>query len=89
MLRRYSFKLCYLGWIQHITLQEGSSLEEVLEIALEKYLEDLSHVSSQASKEHGLEKVLNKMKMDWKGVYFSFSSYKDTGILVLTAVVCI
>ncbi|XP_067861511.1 dynein axonemal heavy chain 3-like [Heptranchias perlo] len=68
-----------------ITPQESTSLMDVLQLGLEKYLEDLSHISSQASKEHALEKALSQMEKDWEEVNFTFVCYKDTGINVLAA----
>ncbi|MEE6480199.1 hypothetical protein FKM82_012486 [Ascaphus truei] len=69
-----------------ITPHEGTSLLEVLQLGLEKYLDDLNQISSQASKEYALEKTLNKMKADWQDVGFIFSPYKDRNIHVLAAV---
>ena len=37
--------------------QENTPLSEVLQMGLEKYLDDLTAISSQASKEFALEKV--------------------------------
>uniref|UniRef100_UPI00398E963E dynein axonemal heavy chain 3-like n=1 Tax=Pristiophorus japonicus TaxID=55135 RepID=UPI00398E963E len=68
-----------------ITPQESTSLMDILQLGLEKYLEDLSHISSQASKEYALEKALSKMEKDWEEVNFTFVCYKDTGIDVLAA----
>ncbi|KAM4746905.1 dynein axonemal heavy chain 3-like [Rhinophrynus dorsalis] len=70
----------------NITPHEGTSLLEILQLGLEKYLEDLNQISSQASKEYALEKALNKMKTDWENVCFIFSPYKDRDTHVLAAV---
>ncbi|CAH2277605.1 Hypothetical predicted protein [Pelobates cultripes] len=70
----------------NIIPHEGISLQEVLQLGLEKYLDDLSHISSQASKEYALEKALNKMKADWENVCFIFIPYKDSNTYVLAAV---
>ncbi|XP_038666815.1 dynein heavy chain 3, axonemal-like [Scyliorhinus canicula] len=69
-----------------ITPHESSSLMDILQLGLEKYLEDLSHISSQASKEYALEKALSKMEADWEEVNFTFVCYKDTGVNILAAV---
>eukprot|EP00062_Callorhinchus_milii_P022724 gi/632980863/ref/XP_007907272.1/ PREDICTED: dynein heavy chain 3, axonemal-like [Callorhinchus milii] len=69
----------------NITPQESTSLMEVLQLGLEKHLEELSQISSQASKQYALEKALGKMERDWQRVNFTFVLYKDTGISVLTA----
>ncbi|XP_072257294.1 dynein axonemal heavy chain 3-like isoform X3 [Pyxicephalus adspersus] len=70
----------------NITPDEGTTLFEVLQLGLEKYLDDLNQISSQASKEYALEKALNKMKTDWDDVHFVFSPYKDGNSHVLAAV---
>lgn len=69
-----------------ITPHESTILFEVLQFGLEKYLDDLNQISSQASKEYALEKALNKMKTDWEYACFSFSTYKDGNSYVLAAV---
>lgn len=69
-----------------ITPHESTTLFEVLQFGLEKYLDDLNQISSQASKEYALEKALNTMKTDWEDACFSFSSYKDGDSYVLAAV---
>ena len=40
-----------------VTPSETTPLSEVLQMGLDKYLEDLRDISSQASKEYALEKV--------------------------------
>ncbi|XP_018409373.1 PREDICTED: dynein heavy chain 3, axonemal-like [Nanorana parkeri] len=70
----------------NITPHEGTTLFEVLHLGLEKYLDDLNQISSQASKEYALEKALNKMETDWEDVCFIFSPYKDGNSHVLAAV---
>jgi dynein heavy chain len=44
-------------------------------------IEDISMV---ASKEHALERVLDKMVAEWAGVPFELSEYRDAGVVVLT-----
>ncbi|XP_032895202.1 dynein heavy chain 3, axonemal-like [Amblyraja radiata] len=68
-----------------ITPEESTSLSDILQLGLEKHLEDLSHISSQASKEYTLEKALSKMRKDWEEVDFTFVRYKDTSIDILAA----
>ncbi|XP_070559259.1 dynein axonemal heavy chain 3-like isoform X5 [Ptychodera flava] len=65
---------------------EDTPLIDMLQMDLEKYLEDLSEISSQASKEYALEKALSKMKGDWETVHFNFVPYKDTGLSILSAI---
>ncbi|KAM4676017.1 dynein axonemal heavy chain 3-like [Discoglossus pictus] len=70
----------------NITPHESTSLLEVLQLGLEKYLDDLNQVSSQASKEYALEKALHKMKADWDHVCFIFLPYKNTDLHVLSSI---
>ncbi|XP_078090943.1 dynein axonemal heavy chain 3-like [Mustelus asterias] len=69
-----------------ITPHQSTSLMDILQLGLQKYLEDLNHISSQASKEYALEKALSKMEADWEEVNFTFVCYKDTGVNILAAV---
>ncbi|KXZ55711.1 DHC8 protein [Gonium pectorale] len=50
--------------------------------ALDRY-EPISAISGVASKEYSLEKVLEKMDKDWRGVEFHCIEYKDTGTYIL------
>ncbi|XP_056430455.1 dynein axonemal heavy chain 3-like [Hyla sarda] len=70
----------------NIAPHEGTTLLEILQLGLEKYLDNLNQISLQASKEYALEKALNKMKADWEDVCFVFSPYKDGDSHVLAAV---
>jgi len=38
----------------------------------------LDEISGAASKEFGLEKAMEKMKVEWKDMYFEFIPYRDT-----------
>ncbi|XP_066284547.1 dynein axonemal heavy chain 3-like isoform X3 [Branchiostoma lanceolatum] len=69
----------------NIAPEQETPLSEVLQMGLEKYVEELAEISSQAAKEYALEKALVKMKKDWGNVHFSFVQYKDTGIPILAA----
>eukprot|EP00798_Chlamydomonas_sp_ICE-L_P012761 gene12761-16012_t len=46
-------------------------------------MEQIQTVSSYASKEYSLEKVLEKMELDWEGVEFKIADYKDTGTFIM------
>lgn len=69
-----------------IAPQESTSLSEILQLGLEKHLEELSQVSVQAGKEYALEQALEHMERDWEHVCFSFVPYRDCGVSVLAAV---
>ncbi|XP_033114673.1 dynein heavy chain 3, axonemal-like isoform X5 [Anneissia japonica] len=68
-----------------ITPLPDTPLIERLQMGLEKNLEDLTEISSQASKEYALEKALIKMKSDWEEMNFNFTQYKDTQLSILSA----
>ncbi|XP_052828077.1 dynein axonemal heavy chain 3 [Octopus bimaculoides] len=68
-----------------ITPQEDTPLSEILKLDLERYLDELSAISSQANKEFALEKALSKMKDDWENMAFNFTPYKDTELFILSA----
>ncbi|KAK3779700.1 hypothetical protein RRG08_013655 [Elysia crispata] len=65
--------------------KEDTPLFDVLQLGLEKFLDVLMGISSQASKEYALEKALKKMKDDWEGMQFQFVGYKDSGISILSS----
>ncbi|XP_038073730.1 dynein heavy chain 3, axonemal-like isoform X4 [Patiria miniata] len=69
----------------NMTPTKETPLLEMLQMGLEKYLEDLTEISSQASKEFALEKALMKMKDDWESVHFNFTEYKDTELSILSS----
>ena len=66
--------------------KKDTPLNEYLQMGLEKHLEDLNAISSQASKEYAVEKALEKMKKQWESMEFAFTSYKDTGIPILNSI---
>jgi len=54
-----------------------------IELNLPKYIAQCEEVSEFASKEHALEKLLDKMQSDWVGVKFEFAEWKATGTTIL------
>ncbi|KAM9311612.1 dynein axonemal heavy chain 3-like [Gastrophryne carolinensis] len=70
----------------NIAPHEGTTLRDVLQLGLEKHLEYLNQISSQASKEYALQKALTKMKAEWENVCFVFTPYKDGNSHILAAV---
>ncbi|KAJ8047551.1 Dynein heavy chain 3, axonemal [Holothuria leucospilota] len=69
----------------NMTPQEDTPLVEVLQMGLEKYVDELGQISGQASKEYALEKALSKMQNDWSDVHFNFTPYKDQDLSILSA----
>lgn len=66
--------------------EPSTSLCNMLEFNLHKFAEKLDEISGAASKEFGLEKAMEKMKVEWKDMYFEFIPYRDTGVSILSAV---
>lgn len=61
-------------------------LSTMLEYGLQKHLERLEEIGAAASKEYSLEKALEKMKVEWGEMEFTFIEYRDTGVSILSAV---
>lgn len=62
-----------------ITPDSGTSLRKMLKHNLDPYLESFEAISLAASKEHSLEKAMNKMEDDWDVIIFNTTLYRDTG----------
>uniref|UniRef100_A0A3B5AK42 Dynein axonemal heavy chain 3 n=1 Tax=Stegastes partitus TaxID=144197 RepID=A0A3B5AK42_9TELE len=63
----------------------NSSLLNMLDLGLSKF-SDLEEIGALASKEHSLEKSMEKMKNEWADLRFSFTAYRDTGTKIVSAV---
>ena len=62
-----------------------TTLAMLLEEGVDKDLAALQEVSEMASKEHSLEKTLDKMLAEWRPVVFDTAEYRDTGTHILRA----
>eukprot|EP00117_Sycon_ciliatum_P023820 scpid1450/ scgid20157/ Dynein heavy chain 3, axonemal; Axonemal beta dynein heavy chain 3; Ciliary dynein heavy chain 3 len=71
---------------QDITPEADTSLSQMIELGLGKHVEKLEEVSASASKEHSLEKAMEKMKAEWIDMEFTFIPYRDTGVSILSAI---
>lgn len=47
---------------------------------------EISDISEIASKEKGFEKVLTRMKTDWKPIKLEFATFKDSGTVILKGI---
>lgn len=65
---------------------DTSSLSDMIEHGLPAYIAKLEDISSAATKEHALQRNLQKMKEEWQEVYFELTPYRDTGVNILSAV---
>ncbi|MBN3303948.1 DYH3 protein, partial [Amia calva] len=63
-----------------------TSLLNMVEYGLTKYIDKLEEIGASASKEYSLEKALEKMKCEWGESCFTFTPYRDTGTSILSAV---
>jgi len=53
-----------------------------MELSNDKY-ERLEEISENASKEFGIEKILEKMKEEWVPIMVELKDWKDTGTYVV------
>ncbi|XP_066465573.1 dynein axonemal heavy chain 3 [Tiliqua scincoides] len=65
---------------------ETTSLLNMIEYGLSKYVEKLEPIGAAASKEYSLEKNMEKMKSEWANICFVFVKYRDTDTSILSAV---
>ncbi|KAM4697749.1 dynein axonemal heavy chain 3 [Rhinophrynus dorsalis] len=66
--------------------QPDTTLINMLEYGLSKFIDKLEQIGASASKEYSLEKALEKMKSEWSSVSFNFVRYRDTDTSILSAV---
>ncbi len=59
-----------------ITPNSGSSLRKVLRLNLSRFMDRLSAISVSATREHGLELTLRRMKEEWDSVNFTTSNVR-------------
>nr|KAF6294777.1 hypothetical protein mPipKuh1_003914 [Pipistrellus kuhlii] len=65
---------------------DTTCLTNMLEYGFHKFIDKLEPIGATASKEYSLEKNLEKMKLDWVNMTFSFAKYRDTDTSILCAV---
>ncbi|XP_029358997.1 dynein heavy chain 1, axonemal [Echeneis naucrates] len=66
-----------------IMLQDDLSFSHCLELGLQNYVDDITHVSVVAGKEYTIEQALEKMEQEWATVAFDVLPYKETGTYIL------
>tara|TARA_B110000208_G_scaffold167247_1_gene206588 strand:- start:22099 stop:24378 length:2280 start_codon:yes stop_codon:yes gene_type:complete len=59
------------------------SLARAVQIGLNRHIETLERYSEAASKEYSLERGLDAMTLNWRGVVFKTGVWRDTGSFVL------
>lgn len=68
----------------NITPDSGTSLRKMLKFNLEPHMEQFEAISAGASKEHSLEKAMQRMEDDWDPIIFNTTLYRDTGMRFCT-----
>ncbi|KAL0984291.1 hypothetical protein UPYG_G00139540 [Umbra pygmaea] len=63
-----------------------TSLFNMVELGLSQFSNKLEEIGASASKEYSLEKTMEKMKNEWAELRFTFTSYRDTGTSIVSAV---
>ncbi|KAM6320279.1 dynein axonemal heavy chain 3 [Podargus strigoides] len=70
----------------NIRPDETTSLKDILDFRLSKYVDQLEPIGAAASKEYSLEKSLEKMKSEWVNIEFSLVKYRETNTSILSAI---
>ncbi|KAK2587842.1 hypothetical protein KPH14_003939 [Odynerus spinipes] len=62
------------------------SLGRILDMNLDKYINQFEGISEAATKENTLERGMDKMEKEWADLAFTVNPYKDTGTYVVASV---
>lgn len=68
-----------------LTPNAGTSIRKMLDMGLEPDIDKYDIISSAATKERELLNNLRKMQSEWAEIVFKTAPFKDTGIMILTA----
>ncbi|XP_076804189.1 dynein axonemal heavy chain 3-like isoform X1 [Clavelina lepadiformis] len=66
--------------------EADTSLLNMLEFGLNKHMDELEQIGTNAGKEFALEKNLNRMKKEWLDMCFILAPYRDSGLHILSSV---
>jgi dynein heavy chain len=61
-------------------IDDNLLLENIYQLELHKYQEDVEEITDQARQEAKMEKTLGKLDELWKDIEFDFSPHKETGV---------
>ncbi|KAK9812825.1 hypothetical protein WJX72_004356 [[Myrmecia] bisecta] len=62
---------------------EVTSLRRLLDYGIQESVAEIAEISDHASREWSIEKALNKMTEDWKGLALELAEWKATGTYIL------
>ena len=65
------------------TLEDDFSLQQLLDLGLERHMRTIGEISAEAEKEYALECLLQGMKTQWQSVAYDVVPYKATGSYVI------
>ncbi|CAH8568670.1 unnamed protein product [Dicrocoelium dendriticum] len=66
--------------------EEGMCLAKLVDMNLEPHISKFDAISEAATKEHSLEKALDKMRKEWAPLEFNLIPYRDSGTVILSSV---
>ncbi|TRY59213.1 hypothetical protein DNTS_014611 [Danionella cerebrum] len=65
--------------------EDDACVAHFLPLHLESHLAAFETISEGASKEHGLEKAMERMASEWAGIEFTLLAYRETGTSILSS----
>ncbi|XP_058247474.1 dynein axonemal heavy chain 7 [Hemibagrus wyckioides] len=66
--------------------EEEACISHFIPLHLEAHLPNFESISEGASKEHSLEKAMERMAGEWAGMKFNLLPYRETGTSILSSV---
>ncbi|XP_017770457.1 PREDICTED: dynein heavy chain 3, axonemal-like [Nicrophorus vespilloides] len=68
-----------------LVITEESTLNDMIEAGMPRFISQLEEISGAATKEYALERNLRKMKDEWEEIRFECLPYRETGVHILSA----
>jgi dynein heavy chain len=68
---------------QQFTIDDNLLLQDISDLNLGKYQEDVEEITDQAKQEAKMEKTLEKIEAIWVEVKFEFMQHKDTDVYMI------